>query len=304
MKGPILYCGDPHGEFRHIIEAAGHTKASAVVLLGDLEPERPLHEELAPILDRVWWIPGNHDADSDDLWVRVWGSKLADRNVHGRVVTLPDGTRLAGLGGVFREAVWYPTLAAARGGAPAFRTREEHAAATPRQDRWLEGHHRKHWGTIYPDELDRLAELQADVLVTHEAPAYHPNGFDILDTLAQSMGVRVHVHGHQHDRLDSSARWPSQAFASIGVGLRGISAVRLEADGVHVRVHVEVVRKGELDDERAGRLAAALDSPDAPEAPCFLDELPPDALMPDEATIRRWNAEARWRDERRRTLPK
>src|SRR5438445_12133530 len=129
--GPVLYCGDAHGQFRHIIEAAGHTKASAVVLLGDMEPERPLHEELAPILDRVWWVPGNHDADSPDLIRRVWGSKLADRNIHGRVVTLPDGTRLAGLGCVFRSAVWYPDPAAPGGDAPKFRTREEHARSTP-----------------------------------------------------------------------------------------------------------------------------------------------------------------------------
>jgi hypothetical protein len=218
-----------------------------------MEPERPLHEELAPIIDRVWWIPGNHDADSDELWSRVWGSRLADRNVHGRVVTLPDGTRLAGLGGVFREAVWYPSASAARESAPAFRSRQEHAQSTPRQDRWQDGHHRKHWGSIYPDEVDRLADLRADVLVTHEAPGYHPNGFALLDALAQSMGVRALIHGHHHDRLDSRAEWESQAFASVGVGLRGISAVRLEAGAVHV----DVIRKGDLDDERSGRYRTA-----------------------------------------------
>lgn len=246
---PILYCGDPHGAFDHIVDAAQRTDASAVVLLGDLEPERPLDEELQPILDRVWWIPGNHDADSDDLWIRVWDSGLADRNVHGRVVTLPDGTRLAGLGGIFREAVWHPSPGAARGGIPAFRSREEHAASTPPHERWRGGHARKHWGTIYADEVDRLSQLQADVLIKHEAPGYHPHGFDLLDALAQSMGVRAVVHGHHHDRLDSSARWASQGFASIGIGLRGISAVCLESD----RVRVEVVRSGELDDQRARR---------------------------------------------------
>jgi predicted phosphodiesterase len=247
--GPVLYCGDPHGSFAHINEAALRTNASAVVLLGDLEPIHPLHEELHPIRDRVWWIPGNHDADSDDLWIRVWGSGLADRNVHGRVVTLPDGTRLAGLGGIFREAVWHPSPGAARGGKPAFRSRAEHSASTPPHERWRGSHARKHWGTIYADEVNRLAELQADVLVTHEAPGYHPHGFDLLDTLAQSMGVRAVVHGHHHDRLDSSARWASQGFASIGIGLRGISAVFLEPD----RVRVEVMRRGELDGQRADR---------------------------------------------------
>ncbi len=243
MTGPVLYCGDPHGSFRHIIEAAGHAKASAVVLLGDMEPERPLHEELAPILDKVWWIPGNHDADSDELWVRVWGSKLEDRNVHGKVVTLPDGTRLAGLGGVFRETVWFPSSSAAREGAPAFHSRKEHARSTPRQDVWAGGTHRKHWGTIYPAEVDQLADMRADVLITHEAPGYHPNGFDILDTLAQAMGVKVTVHGHHHDRIDSSARWAEQGFRSFGVGLKGISAIDLDGN-------VRVIVPGERDDAR------------------------------------------------------
>lgn len=244
--GPVLYCGAPHGRFHHIVEAAGHTKASAVVLLGDMEPERPLHEELESILDRVWWIPGNHDADSDALWTRVWGSRLEDRNVHGKVVTLPDGTRLAGLGGVFREAVWYPSASAAREGAPAFRSRKEHAKSTPKQDRWAGGTHRKHWGTIYPEELDRLADMRADVLISHEAPAYHPNGFEILDTLAQAMGVKLTVHGHHHDRLDSSGRWTEQGFKSFGVGLRGISAI--DFDG-----NARVIVPGELDEARNSR---------------------------------------------------
>ena len=247
MTGPVLFCGDPHGAFRHIIDAADRTKTSTVILLGDMEPQRPLHLELAPLLERklpVWFIHGNHDADSDELWMRVWGSELAERNVHGRVVELPDGRRLAGLGGVFREAVWYPSASAARGAAPAFRTRREHAKSTPRQDRWGgAGTHRKHWGTIYPEDVDGLANLRADILITHEAPGYHENGFELLDTLAQSMGVGVAVHGHQHDRLDSSIRWASQGFKSFGVGLRGITAI--DRDG-----NAEVIVAGELDAAR------------------------------------------------------
>lgn len=249
MTGPVLFCGDPHGKFRSIIDAAGHSKASAVVLLGDMEPRQPLHVEVAPLLARqvpVCWIPGNHDADSDEMWMRVWGSDLEDRNVHGKVVELPNGLRLAGLGGVFRETVWHPSASAARGGAPAYRSRLDHAKATPRQDRWAGGTHRRHWGTIYPEELDRLADMRADVLITHEAPGYHPNGFPLLDALAQSMGAKILVHGHQHDALDSSGRWKEQGFSSYGVGLRGVSA--LWPDG-----RWEVIVKGELDDERAGR---------------------------------------------------
>ncbi|MGC1176191.1 hypothetical protein [Polaromonas sp.] len=101
----------------------------------------------------------------------------------------------------------------------------------------------KHVSTIYPDELDRLASLRADILITHEAPGYHQNGFELLDTLAQSMGVKVTVHGHHHDNLDSSDRWTRQGFKSYGVGLRGIKAI--DADG-----NATVIVPGELDVQR------------------------------------------------------
>ena len=253
MTHGILYCGDLHSQFRHVIEAAGRTKAACVVLLGDMEPSRPLEQEMAPLTKHgvPWYfVGGNHDADSAELVERVWNENTIEHNVHGRVVQLPDGTRLAGLGGVFREAVWYPDPAAALGGAPAFRTREEHAMVTPHQDRWQGGHHFKHWGSIYPADLDDLAELEADVLITHEAGGYHPNGFEIVDDLARALGVRVHVHGHQHDALDSSARWERQGFKSFGVGLRGITAI--DAAGV-----AKVIAPGELDAERARLRRAA-----------------------------------------------
>ncbi len=218
-----------------------------MILLGDMEPAKPLHRVLERIVDRVWWIPGNHDADSDELWHHVWDSELAHRNLHGKVVTLPDGTRIAGLGGVFREAVWYPTAAAARAGAPAFPSAARHGAVTPRQDRWQgEGPHRRHWGTIYPDVFEALADEQADVLVTHEAPGYHPHGFELLDALAQAMGVSITVHGHQHDALDSSGRWTEQGFRSFGVGLRGLTV--LDKYGT-----AQIIKPGELDAQRQTR---------------------------------------------------
>ena len=250
---PILLCGDPHGRFRQINNAAHRVNAAAVVLLGDMEPARPLEIELEPLLTQaiqVWWIGGNHDADRDDLWSNVWGSSLSDRCISGRVVVLPDGRRLAGLSGVFRESVWYPTPAAVRGGKPTWRSRAQHALFTPRQDRWEDGPHRRHWGSIYPEDVDGLADLEADILVTHEAPGYHPHGFSLLDDLARSMGVKVAIHGHQHDALDSAWRWPEQGFESHGVGLRGVSA--LWPDG-----RWEVLVPGELDAVRANRTSQA-----------------------------------------------
>ncbi len=73
--------------------------------------------------------------------------------------------------------------------------------------------------------MAQLAAQQADILVTHEAPGYHPFGFTALDSLARSMGVRMTVHGHQHDSIDSSAHWDAQEFKSYGVGMRGLRVV-------------------------------------------------------------------------------
>lgn len=240
--GPVLYCGDPHGTFAHILEAAADLRASAVILLGDLDAAAPLHELLAPIADLIYWVPGNHDTDSAENFANTFDSQLASKNIHGRVVRLPDGTNLAGLGGVFRESVWYPNLGG-EAGEPKFRSREQHAKSTPRQDRWRGGPHLRHWSSIYPDVVDHLATQRADVLVTHEAPTYHPNGFPILDTLAQSLGVKVSVHGHHHDRIDSSDRWSTQGFKSFSVGLRGITSISL--DGL-----AQVIVPGELDAQR------------------------------------------------------
>ena len=119
--------------------------------------------------------------------------------------------------------------------------------STPRQNRWRGvGPPRKHWGTIYPETVDLLADLRADVLITHEAPSYHPNGFELLDSLAQCMGAQLVVHGHHHDRIDSSARWAGQRFKSFGVGLRGITAI--DTDG-----NADIVVPGERDEQRAHR---------------------------------------------------
>lgn len=101
----LLLCGDPHGQFEHIVELAHEHPGAQVILLGDMEAERPLHEELAQIKDRVWLIHGNHDTDTEAAWANLWGSELASRNIHGRVVTLAGGVRVAGLGGVFRQQV-------------------------------------------------------------------------------------------------------------------------------------------------------------------------------------------------------
>lgn len=248
---PILLCGDPHGHFAHILEATGKLDPAAVILLGDMEPEAPLETVLAPLADRVWWIPGNHDSDRIVDIERTWQSGLADRNLHGRVVRLEDGRRIAGLGNVFRGSVWMPKgPGGGAGSPPSFDSMRKHARSTPRQDRYDDGPHFKHWGTIYPEDFERLKRQRADILVTHEASGYHPYGFPVLDELARALGVGLLAHGHLHDARwrfeDHSKVWQSQGFKSVGVGLRGITAVN--GDG-----ELEVVVPGELDEASAPR---------------------------------------------------
>jgi len=67
-----------------------------------------------------------------------------------------------------------------------------------------------------------------------------------LDKLASDLQVKVAVHGHHHDYLDSSQRWPQQGFASFGVGMRGITAI--DVDGL-----ATVIVPGEVDNPRAYR---------------------------------------------------
>ena len=241
-----LLCGDPHGEFAHILQAAKQFPDCPVVILGDLELKRPLDVELAKISDRVWFIHGNHDADSSDLWERIADSKLATRNLHGRVVRLSNGIKVAGLGGIFRSSVWYPNPKQGVNVSPVYRDRKDHARSTPIGARWRDGPHIKHQATVYAGDVARLSGKRADVLVTHEASGYHDFGFEVLSDLARSLRVGVAVHGHQHDRLDSSKSWAAQGFKSFGVGLRGITSIDVQGNAT-------VVLAGEQDHLPPGR---------------------------------------------------
>lgn len=242
MSAPnILFFGDNHGHFRHIIAAVEREKPDAIVLLGDIQAQRPLEIELAPILGKtiVRFIHGNHDTDSDADYRHLFGSKLADRNLHGRVENI-CGVRIAGLGGVFRGRVWSPPD-------PPVHQRFvdwQRALGKTRAGQGAAGHPevRTHASTIFPDVWKRLREERADVLVTHEAPTCHPHGFAAIDELARALGVHSSFHGHHHDRLDYSSRWDALRFRAYGVGFCGIT----DLEG-------RVVRAGDFDDERANR---------------------------------------------------
>jgi Icc-related predicted phosphoesterase len=222
MTSPALMLfGDPHGDLEPVITAVERFRPEAIVLLGDIQARRPLHIELGPILERteVWWIPGNHDTDTENDHDHVFGSALAHRNLHARVVEIA-GYKVAGLGGIFRSKIWDPRRPIEEA---AFASAEALRRSMRPEERWRDGIARRHRSTIFPDEYQRLLRSgPADILVTHEAPAAHPHGWQAIDELAETLGVQLVVHGHHHQNIDYLAEglMPAAApFRAFGVDM-------------------------------------------------------------------------------------
>jgi predicted phosphodiesterase len=214
----IFFCGDNHGNFDHIIKAVLRHRPDAIVLFGDVEAGRPLEQELAEImgLTEVWWIHGNHDTDSQANYDNLFASALADRNLHGKVAEIA-GLRVAGLGGVFRESIWYPSTPGAPVHFNSYQDylRSEKSRAGPKL--------LTHRSSIFHVDWLKLRTQRADILVTHEAPSCHPNGFSAIDDLARRIGVKATFHGHHHDRINYQAKWPTLGFQAHGVDFCGIT---------------------------------------------------------------------------------
>ncbi len=250
----IYFLGDVHGRFDHVIRAVLRDRPDGIVFLGDIEAQQPLDLELEPILKctDIWWIPGNHDTDHQRNYDHLYGSTLANKNLHGRVGEIA-GQRVAGLGGIFRGEIWYPDSPDApvnyeryddylENSEPGrIQASLQHRAL--RQGEMTEvkatGKLLTHRSSIYFADWLELQGQQTDILVTHEAPSCHHNGFKALDELARAMKVKKVFHGHHHDRRDYRPVWERLGFEAYGVGLRGIT----DQDG-------NVVRAGELDHER------------------------------------------------------
>jgi predicted phosphodiesterase len=225
-SGEILFLGDPHGHFDRALEVIVHRRPAAVVILGDMDLERPLEQEVELLLRHgieVWWIHGNHDCDRVEWHDRLFNSALGDRNLHGRVVEIA-GIRIAGLGGVFREKIWWPGSGIKPELQMRFRSRQDWLRVNPHL-KWRDGLPLKHRASIWWEDYERLWDERADVLVTHEAPSAHEYGFQVFDDLAAAMKVRTIVHGHQH--IDYSAELPA-GVRVIGVGLAAVASLNGE----------------------------------------------------------------------------
>ncbi|MDX7702593.1 metallophosphoesterase family protein [Aeromonas caviae] len=201
----ILFCGDPHGEFGHIIQCVQRERPAAVIILGDLCLSLGFEQTFSPILDltSIWFIHGNHDTDDMCYYDHLFS--CPERNLHGRVVEI-DGLKIAGLGGIFRRQIWYPPEQ------PRCITRQDFIAHCGKGNLWRNGLPRKHRSSIFPEDIQLFKGLNADILVSHEAPHKHPHGFHVIDELSNSLGAKKIIHGHHHDAYS----YESQSYFNVG----------------------------------------------------------------------------------------
>ena len=217
----LMFFGDPHGDFDPVIAAVERFRPKAIVLLGDIQARQPLHVELGSILEltEIWFIHGNHDTDTDEDFDSLFGSQLADRNLHGRVVEIA-GFKVAGLGGIFRSKIWDPRRPIDEA---AFQSSDAMRRTMRSHEQWRDGISRKHRSSIFPEEYQRLLRSgPADILVAHEAPSAHPHGWKAIDELAVKLGVQLVVHGHHHLSVDylGEGLMPAAApFRAFGVDM-------------------------------------------------------------------------------------
>lgn len=225
----IYFFGDTHGNFDHVAPLVEKDRPEAIVFLGDIWPNRPLEEELAGVLDKteVWFIHGNHDATTREVYDNVFNSKLSDRSLHGRVVEIA-GLRVGGLGGMFRKDIWYPEPQDAPPHYDSYADYQRSVEAESDSDtagRPVDRSNKllKHRTSIFYRDWFNLYGQGADILVTHEAPSCHPYGFKVIDELARSMRVKFAFHGHHHDRLNYQSHCDELGFNAHGVGFCGVT---------------------------------------------------------------------------------
>lgn len=206
----ILFCGDPHGCFNNIISAVFKYRPKAIVLLGDYNLEVPLEQYLQTIIGmtKIYWIPGNHDFDSVSEYENLYHSALSYNSIHMKVIEI-DGLRIAGLGSIFCGRIWMP------GDIPKWIDKRHYMQHQPSNVKKIPLHLDN---AIWHHEFEKMKNLRADILVTHEAPSCHRHGFKVIDELAEAIGAKKIFHGHHHRYYQDSVN----GIAVTGVKIAGV----------------------------------------------------------------------------------
>lgn len=204
---PVLFAGDPHGNFSPILRACAALPAGVLILLGDCDCREPLTRHLASAIDAGWrihWILGNHDSETEAAFDHLtqYPGDLGHR------VTTVGPYRIAGLPGVFKPRIWEPPSAAS------FRRRADFLAVLRPEQLWRGGLPLWHRDSLFPEDFERLQGERFDILVAHEAPSSHPHGHTVIDELAAAGGARLVVHGHHHRSYE--------AVLPNGIRVRGL----------------------------------------------------------------------------------
>lgn len=214
----ILFAGDPHGSYTHLVPFVKEHSDVALVILGDLQLTTTEElDKLAQYCD-IWFIHGNHDSKTVAAYEAIWGSEWKLRNLHTKVQTI-QGVKIAGLGGVFRGHIWMPPHR------PMFLDPIHCCQYTPQEKLWRGGLPLRHRTSIFPSDFEQLESQKADVLITHEAPRPHPQGFGVINQLAQKMGVKKIFHGHHHDNFNYRGLKRDNSYDIINVGFRSLTDI-------------------------------------------------------------------------------
>ncbi|WP_052813058.1 metallophosphoesterase family protein [Desulfonatronum thioautotrophicum] len=205
----VLLAGDTHGEFQHVLSCSH--EADAIIFLGDQTPKRDFKSELGAVADKSWFVLGNHD--SDHLEFLQNHKSMLHRCLHCTVEEF-GGIRVAGLNGIFMRRFLglsnVDLLKDLYSLKPFYHSR--------RDCLWYRSLGYEYLTAIFPEDIEHMIELQADVLVCHEAPECHRHGFMMLGDLARTMGVKLLIHGHHHERYEDVIE---EGIKVVGLGPPG-----------------------------------------------------------------------------------
>lgn len=83
----------------------------------------------------------------------------------------------------------------------------------------------RHRSSIFPSDFEALENEKADILITHEAPKPHPQGFSVINQLARKLGASKIFHGHYHDNFNYGNLNVSRECAIYNIGFRSLADI-------------------------------------------------------------------------------